>query len=111
MQGGQGVGHETQVQEGVERWSEHTKSLPDLELGQHVMIQNQRAPGNQARKWDRTGVMVDCPGYDKYSMRVDGSGRVTDRNRKYLRAFTPDHLIQRLPYTGPVRTTRRRKER
>ena len=37
--------------------------------------------------------MVECPGYNKYTIRMDGSGNVTDRNRKYLRAFTPDHKI------------------
>ena len=57
------------------------------------MVQNQRGVGKQAKKWDRTGIVVDCPGYDKYSIRMDGSGNVTDRNRKYLRAFAPDHQI------------------
>ena len=57
------------------------------------MVQNQRGAGKQAKKWDRTGIVVDCPGYDKYSIRMDGSGNVTDRNRKYLRVFTPDHLL------------------
>ena len=62
-----------------------------MELGQHVMVQNQRSPGNQAKKWDRTGVVVECPGYDKYTIRMDGSGNVTDRNRKYLAAHE-DHI-------------------
>ena len=30
-------------------------------------------------------------GYDKYTIKVDGSGRVIDRNRKYLRCFTPEN--------------------
>ena len=41
------LGMRHRCRKGVERWSEHTKSLPNLELGQHVMIQNQRGPGNQ----------------------------------------------------------------
>ena len=28
-------------------------------------------------------------GYNKYRIKVDGSGRVTDRNRQFLRQFTP----------------------
>ena len=87
------VGMRHRYRRGAEKWSEHTRNLPDLELGQHVMVQNQRSPGNQAKKWDRTGIVVDCPGYDKYSIRMDGSGNMTDRNRKYLRAFVPDHQI------------------
>ena len=64
-----------------------------MELGQLVMVQNQRSPGSLTKKSDRTGVVVECPWYDKYTIRMDGSGNVTDRNRKYLRAFTPDHKI------------------
>ena len=87
------VGMRHRYHRGAERWSEHTRDLPSLELGQHVMVQNQRGAGKQAKKWDRTGIVVDCPGYDKYSIRMDGSGNVTDRNRKFLRAFAPDHQI------------------
>ena len=64
-----------------------------MKLGQHLMVQNQRSPGNLAKKWDRTGVVVECPGYDKYTIKMDGSCNVTDRKRKYLRAITPDHNI------------------
>ena len=87
------IGMRHRYHRGAERWSEHTKDLPELELGQHVMVQNQRGTGKQAKKWDRTWIVVDCPSYDKYSIRMDGSGNVTDRNRKYLRVFTPDHLL------------------
>ena len=87
------VGMRHRYHRGAERWSEHTRDLPSLELGQHVMVQNQRGVGKQAKKWDRTGIVVECPGYDKYSIRMDCSGNVTDRNRKYLRAFTTDHKI------------------
>ena len=57
--------------------------------GQHVFIQNQKAAGNLAKRWDKTEVVLENLGYDKYSVKVDGSGRVTDRNRRYLRNFKP----------------------
>ena len=44
---------------GGERWSEHTRPLPELQPGQHVFIQNQRAAGNLAKRWDKTGVIVE----------------------------------------------------
>jgi len=67
---------------------------------QSVMrIQNQT--GIYPRRWDRTGSVVEVRQYDQYVIRVDGSGRVTLRNRKFLRKFNPvqpdtpfDRLIQ-----------------
>lgn len=72
-----------------ERWNEHSKALPVLTTGQHVFIQNQRGAGKQAKRWDRTGVIVENSGNDKYAIRVDGSGRVLQRNRRFLRSFKP----------------------
>ena len=74
---------------GMERWSAQTKGLPALKVGQHVNIQNQHGIGKIAKRWDRTGVVVEDLGHNKYRVRVDGSGRVTDRNRQFLRLFKP----------------------
>ena len=53
------------------------------------MIQNQHGAGKIAKKWDKTGLILEDMGYNKYRIKVDGSGRVTDRNRQFLRQFTP----------------------
>ena len=74
---------------GMERWSAQTKGLSALKVGQHVTIQNQRGAGKIAKRWDRTGVVVEDLGFNKYRVRIDGSGRVTDRNRQFLRLFKP----------------------
>ena len=74
---------------GMERWSTQTKGLSALKVGQHVTIQNQRGAGKIAKRWDRTGVVIEDLGYNKYRVRIDGSGRVTDRNRQFLRLFKP----------------------
>ena len=81
-----------------------------MKLGQHVKVQNQRSAGNLAKKWDRTGVVVECPGYDKYTIRMDGSGNVMDRNRSYLRTFTPDHTINPPSLQRPCMELPRRME-
>ena len=90
---------------GLERWSEHTKSQGTLQPGQNVYIQNQRAVGKASKWWDRSGVVLENKGFDKYSVRVDGSGRVTDRNRRFLRAFKPAEAPRipapRLPVNEP----------
>jgi len=66
-----------------EKWSKNTKNLRPLRVGDEVSIQN--LAGNNPLKWDRTGVVVEVLGYDQYYVKVDGTGRITLRNRKHLR--------------------------
>ena len=86
-----------------ERLTEHTRNLPPLKVGDHVRIQNQR--GVNPTKWDRTGIVVEVRQYDQYIVRVDGSGRATLRNRKFLRKYVPvvtrHPLIMRPDYPSP----------
>jgi hypothetical protein len=67
--------------------SEHTKQLEPLKVSDIVMVQNQR--GHHAKKWDKSGTVVEIMGHDQYRIRMDGSGRTTLRNRRFLRPFTP----------------------
>ena len=71
----------------AERLSEHTKKLPLLKVGNKVRIQNQTGP--HPTKWDKTGMVVEVRQFDQYLVKVDGSGRVTLRNRKFLRSYVP----------------------
>ena len=71
----------------AERWTEHTKRLPPLTVGDNVRIQNQTGP--HPTKWDKTGLVIEVRQFDQYVVRVDGSGRVTLRNRKFLRKYLP----------------------
>ena len=70
-----------------ERLSEHTQHLPPLKLGDCVRVQNQRGPN--PLKWDKTAVVIEVRQFDQYVIRIDGSGRVTLRNRKFLRRYVP----------------------
>ena len=70
-----------------EKLSEHTQHLPPLKIGDCVRVQNQRGP--HPTKWDRTGVVIEVRQFDQYIVRIDGSGRVTLRNRKHLRKYIP----------------------
>ena len=67
--------------------SEHAHPLPPLIPGDRCYIQNQH--GNKPKKWDRSGTIVESLGFDSYNVKVDGSGRITKRNRRYLRKFIP----------------------
>jgi hypothetical protein len=85
----------------AERLTAHTRHLPPLAIGDHVRLQNQTGP--YPNKWDKTGLVVEVRQFDQYVVRVDGSGRVTLRNRKFLRKYTP--VIPRDPLLmlpGPV---------
>ena len=83
------VAFRTRLMRGVERWSEHSRDLPPLEPGTKVLIQNQYGAGKTAKRWDKSGLVIESLGFNKYRVRIDGSGRITDRNRQFLKKFTP----------------------
>ena len=72
-----------------ENLSTHVKEHAPLELGDHVMVQNQT--GNQPLRWSKRGVVVQVLPNRQYQVRMDGSRRITLRNRKFLRKFMPLH--------------------
>ena len=53
------------------------------------MIHNQHGAVKIAKKWDKTGLILEDMEYNKCWIKVDRSGQVTDRNRQFLRQFTP----------------------
>ena len=75
--------HEVRRQE----LSEHTRPLGPLSVGAVVQVQNQAGP--HRNKWDHSGTVVEALGHDAYHVKMDGSGRVTKRNRRFLREIVP----------------------
>ena len=73
----------------MENMSEHSRPLLPLEAGDHVMIQNQ--VGRHPNKWDKSGVVVETKDNDQYVVKVTGSGRLTLRNRRFLRKYGPHY--------------------
>lgn len=71
----------------MEKYNEHTRPLPPLSVGDHVAVQNQT--GSHANKWEKSGKIVECGDYRQYVVRMDGSGRCTTRNRRFLRKIQP----------------------
>ena len=59
------------------------RKLRDLEVGDMVQIQNQR--GNDPKRWNKSGKIVEKLDYDQYLVKVDGGGRLTRRNRRFLK--------------------------
>lgn len=82
----------------AEAWTEHTKRLPPLKVGDMVRVKNQT--GSYPKKCDRTGSVVEVRQHDQYMVKIDGSGRVTHtQNQRFLRKHYPirnDQLPSRL---------------
>ena len=77
----------TRMSRTTESLTDHSRPLRPLALGERVFLQNQQGPS--PNKWDRSGVVMESLGYDQYRVKVDGSGRLTLRNRRFLRGYTP----------------------
>ena len=71
----------------AERWTVHTRRLPPPAVSHYVRIQNQTGP--HPNKWDETDIIIEVRQFDQHAVRVDGCGRITLRNRKFLRRYIP----------------------
>ena len=71
----------------MENLAKGTKPLSSLAVQDIVQVQNQ--VGNHPSRWDITGTVVEVKDHDQYVIKVHGSGRLTTRNRKFLKKITP----------------------
>ena len=62
------------------KWSDHTRALAPLKVGDTVMVQNQS--GNHPLRWDKRGTVMDCEGFDQYQVMIDGSRRLTEQKER-----------------------------
>ena len=72
--------------------SQPKRLLKPLQTGDQVYIQDQTGPN--PNKWSKSGTIIECLPYDGFLVKIDGSNRLTKRNRKYLRKFTPFPPVQ-----------------
>ena len=56
------------------------RTLTALQPGARVGVQNQFS-----RRWDRSGTVIEALGHRQYTIRLDGSGRLSRRNRVHLK--------------------------
>ena len=78
----------------------HTKKLDMVPIGHAVAVQNQK--GRFPKKWDKTGVVVDNMDHDKVLVKMDGSRRLTTRNRRFVKKIIspqdlPDQNVLQVP--------------
>ena len=72
-----------------ERLEANTKNLDPLREGDAVLVQSQIPNSPRSKKWDRQGTVVFTGENDQYLIKVAGTGRLTLRNRQFLRKFQP----------------------
>ena len=67
----------------VEKSKGNSRTLKPLKVGQQVRVQDP-----VSKLWNRSGLVIEVngQGYRQYRVRLDGSGRVSLRNRRHLRA-------------------------
>jgi hypothetical protein len=70
-----------------EKLAKNTRRLQTLPIGTPVAIQNQS--GWYPNKWDKTGVIMEVRPYEQIMIKVDGSRRLTLRNRRFVRELDP----------------------
>ena len=73
--------------EGDKIWSEHTRVLPELKIGQFVQFQNLK--GRHTLKSDYNGEIVGRHNINSYAVKVNGTGKINVRNRASLRKIPP----------------------
>ena len=69
------------------RLERNTRQLKEIPVGTAVSIQNQT--GRHPTKWNKTGMVIENQPFNKVLVRVDGSRRVTTRNRRFVRVILP----------------------
>ena len=78
------------------------KELQPLRVGDIVYIQNQNPSFGNPKKWDRQGKVVAAGQFDQYLVRVSGSGRLTLRNRQFLRKVPNPQHVPSIPRRIPT---------
>ena len=70
--------------------------MPDLKVGDMVQIQNQR--GIDPKRWCKSGKIVEKLDFNQYLVKVDGGGRLTRRNRRFLKKIVSTLADKELVY-------------
>ena len=67
---------------------QRSRPLSPLHVGEKCLLQN--GHGNHPKKWGLSGEIMEVLPHHKYLIQVDGSRRLTTRNRKFIKSYIPD---------------------
>ena len=65
------------------RHDKNSHTLPELTVGDKVLCQNVKT-----KKWDRSGEISEVGTHRQYTVRMDGSARLSSRNRRHLQKIS-----------------------
>ena len=77
--------------------------LPEMSVGDRVLCQNVRT-----KKWDRSGEVSEVGTHRQYIVRMDGSARLSSRNRRHLQKIP--HSRGTPTSTNPIESVREEDE-
>ena len=80
-----------------EQYDEHSHNLQQLNVGDKVRCQNARS-----KKWDRAGEIKEINGHRQYTVKLDGSGRLSIRNRRHLSKIVERPTALTIPHSEQV---------
>ena len=66
----------------------NSHTLPELVVGDKVLCQDVKT-----KKRDRSGVVFEVCAHRQYTIKMDGSSRLSTRNRRHLQKRTSNHLV------------------
>ena len=64
-----------------------SRELLSLREGDQVLVQNQNKSNTRFNKWDQQGTVIALNDKDQCLIKIHGSGRVTLRNRRFVKKF------------------------
>ena len=73
--------------------------LKPLKVGQRVVIQNKTK--RHYNKWNRTGTIVAALPFRQYQVKLDETGHITLRNRKFIKPTALKSSPRDSPFSGP----------
>ena len=76
-----------------------SRPLQPFIVGDKCLIQN--GHGNHPKKWGLSGEIMEVLPHHKYRIKVDGSRRLTIRNRRFLKPYSPSSNQVEDPSTSP----------
>ena len=85
----------TRFSKSVENLDLRGHEYSKLAIGDRAFVQNQSGP--HPNKWDRSGTIVDVKEHHQYIIKLDGSGRLSLRNHRFLHQYTLPSLSFKHP--------------
>ena len=87
----------SRLKETVSRYNFGTRKLPPLRVGVTVVVQN-----HATKRWDRYGKIIQVLPHRKYQLRMEDTGNIMVRNRRFLKPKKErNNVVALRRFSGP----------